>query len=215
MRKEIYSEFPSADAQKPALKPCGKLNIGIDDWSITPIQTIFHQEQRLSLYDATVTGEYELAGKAMSFEAFVYPQENVLLVKMEDTWVDEKLSFLYEQEISLSREIELPLGIPETGYMDGVMWLRYKFPDGFEYVMAMTVKGIELSEPEIYPDSVKVKAKLNYQNKRKLSYFIYLTVITSMDSPDPMKTAKRKLRQAEDWGYQKMKKDHNNWWVKF
>ena len=215
LRKELATEVPSPDALKPSPKLCGKLTIALDDWFMPPLHTLFRQEQQLSLYDATVSGEYELAAKAMRFDSFVHPDTNVIGVKMEDTWTDDRLAYPYEQLVILSRDYEPSLGRMTTGFDDGVAWIRYKFTDGFEYVLAMLVDGVETSAPEVSPTDIRLVAKLDYAKKRKYSYNVYVAAATSLEDKVPLERAKRLLKDAAKQGWKKLKQTHDKWWAAF
>ena len=215
LRKELATENPKPNAKLPSPKLCGKLTIEIDDWFMPPLHTIFRQEQELSLYDATASGEYEIAAKASRFESFVHPDINLIVVKMEDTWTDDRLMYLYEQVIRLSREYEPGLGKMKTGFENGISFIQYKFTDGFEYVMAMLIDGVETSKPEISPAEVRLTAKLDYAKKRKYHYTVYVSAATSLDNRNPLGEVKKILKNAAKQGFSRLKKQHDNWWLKF
>ncbi|MCP4640692.1 MAG: hypothetical protein GY851_09680, partial [bacterium] len=125
------------------------------------------------------------------------------------------LTFPYTQEISLSREIDHDLGTPETGVTDGCLWLHYKFPDGFEYAMAMRIEGIDCAEPEVYPDRVAVKAQLHYGAGELLGYTVYVAVVTTKDSWSPLEAACNQVTEAAQQDYAQHHQAHTEWWHAF
>ncbi|MCX6985602.1 MAG: glycoside hydrolase N-terminal domain-containing protein [Lentisphaerae bacterium] len=209
----LQVEFPSENSIMPGPKPCGKLNISADKSFID--LTVFSREQKLDLGKAVCSGTYEVSSKQMGFESFVDPSHNLLAVKMEDLWTDRKLNCSYVQEVVLAREIDYQLGLPVLSYDNGISYVRYSFPDGFEYVMAMLVDSAECASPEIYPEYVKIKVKLDYSKKRKNSYCVYLAVATSMDSADPFRSVTGILNDAKAEGFSSIKKRHLAWWSEF
>lgn len=209
----LATESKRMSRQLPGPKPCGKLNISFDKGFIEP--TIFDKTQTLNLYEGICQGSYEISTKQMGFTAFVSPYKNLLVVKMEDLWTDDKLKFAYIQEITLSREIDHNLGMPAVSHKDGLSYIRYKFPDGFEYAMAFLVDGIDVHQMELYPDSLKIKVMLDYQKKRRYSYYIYLAVATSIDSEDPQDRVCDILKTAKEEGYIVTERKHKRWWRTF
>ncbi|HOL21755.1 MAG TPA: glycoside hydrolase N-terminal domain-containing protein [bacterium] len=209
----LATESKQKTGQLPGPKPCGKLNISFDKGFIEP--TIFDKTQTLNLYEGICQGNYEISTKQMGFTVFVSPYENLLVVKMEDLWTDDKLKFAYTQEITLSREIDLNLGMPAVFYQDGISFIKYKFPDNFEYVIGLLVDGIDTGEIEVYPDAVKIKIMLDYQKKRRYSYCIYLAVATAIDSENPQERVCEILKTSKEEGYRRVEKRHKGWWANF
>ena len=210
---ELQKECFTGKGVLPGFRPCGKLSVSMDQGFIAP--SIFSREQSLGLFDATCRGEYEIATKRAGFEAFVVHDSNVLAFKMEDLWLDEQWCGSYRQEITLSREIDLTLGMPELSWVDGVAYLRQRFPGGFEYVMAMAVEGVEVQDAELYPDSIKLRIALEYKEKRRQSYRVYLAVATSLDAADPSAAATAALDAARREEYPALKRSHAAWWADF
>jgi alpha-L-fucosidase 2 len=210
---KIYAE-PGYDAPYPSPKLCGKLTIGVDEGFLPLSATIHSQSQRLRLYDATVECEYEISTRAVVAEAFVSAHENVLAAQISNTWVHDRFKSADRQLISLEREIDETLGIPEFGATKGVLYVRYAFPDGFEYVMAASVDGLPMAEPLVQPERVSTSVELGDLELGPV-YTVYLTVVTSMDAADPLAKAKENLNRAVDAGFSKLKDAHKEWWHDF
>ncbi len=104
--------------------------------------------------------------------------------------------------------------MPETGTKDGALYIRYPFPDGFEYVIAVLVSGVECAPSAVMPDQVRTRISLKGQEIGPV-YSVYLTVVTLKESADPLTTAIGNLRKAEKTGFGGLQEQHRRWWDAF
>ena len=212
--KEIYDE-PDYSAPYPSPKPCGRLTIGIDEGFLPLNATLRDQRQLLKLHSATIECEYEISTKSVKVAGFVSAQKNILAIRVSNTWVHSRFKGDQSQTITLEREIDELLGIPEVGEESGNVYIRYRFPDGFEYVMAARVVGeVSRSEPLALPERVSVTADLGAPAPGR-SYDVFLTVVTSLDSDNPREEAIRALHEVSSTGYDELHEAHKTWWAGF
>ena len=202
------------EAPYPSPKPCGRLSLGIDEGFLPLNATLHSQEQRLNLYDAKVECRYEISTRAVEVEGFVSAHDNVMAIEVRNTWVHDRFEGSNVQQITLEREIDENLGTPEFGTEEGILYIRYQFPDGFAYVTAATVIGRPMSKPLIQPERVSASVELSALEVGSV-YVVYLTTVTTMESDDPLAAAKEKLRSAVESGYSEMKARHVAWWHDF
>ena len=212
-RRALASE-PAYDAPYPCPKLCGNVSIGLDEAFLPLAGSLYDQIQRLSLSDATVTVEYEVSFKRVRIEAFVHAETNVLCLRVGNSWVHETLCPATKQRITISRETDESLGPPETGTRDRAIYVRYRFPDGFEYVLAATVRGAPASFPVVLPNSVALDVDLEKPTLGK-AYHLYVTVATSLESQHPLDLALEQLATAAERGWDVTYESHRYWWRGF
>ncbi len=191
--KELFETAPEqanaelrAEAERsddfPYPKPLGRVRIDIEHDFLPMYQSIHHQTQRLRLFDGTVECAYETNHKATRFDCWVDSDSNVLVVDAQDEWLHERFADdRQRQRVSIFREYDEILGMPESGADGEVMWIRYPFPDGFEYVLAMAVSGIEHTEPVVFTNEVSVEVKLDYRDRQPKTWQVIAGAKTSMD----------------------------------
>lgn len=212
--KEIYDE-PGYTAPYPCPKPCGRLTIGIDEGFLPLNATLRDQSQQLRLHEASIECSYEISTKAVKVTGFVSANQNILAIRVSNTWAHSKLKGVQTQTITLEREIDELLGIPEFGEEEDVLYTRYVFPDGFEYVMAACVTGLENSlKPMVLPERVSIVAELPTSQPGPV-YDLFLTAVTSLESDNPLEAAKKNLRSATTMGFDELYEDHRSWWSGF
>jgi alpha-L-fucosidase 2 len=212
--RRAIREEPGYDVPYPCPKPCGTLSLGIDEGFLPLNATLCRQSQRLRLVDATVECEYELSTKAVRVQGFVAPEANVLAIRVENTWVHDHFRQAHRQPIVLSREFDETLGLPQTGVHGGILFIRYVFPDGFTYVMAVAVSGVAVEPPVMLSHEVRTAA-LMPQMALGPVYTLYLTVATSKECNDPLQRAIDTLAQAEAGGFEEGHQQQRRWWSVF
>jgi len=215
--EKLNKETAASQAPYPNPKPCGKLRIGIEKGAdaLPPEPTICDAQQRLSLYDAVVTAEYETNVKRTRIKSFICAHSNMMVVKCEDDWLSSYPGKL-TQNIELHRWADPILGTePTVGFDDKHFWIEYLFPDGFRYVMLATVDGLacEMQMKDRY--TVSVTLNLDYSDGKPKQYIIFLTVVTSGEAEDPLQKAKESIDAACARGYQAIFSEHSKWWHDF
>ena len=129
-----------------------------------------------------------------------------------------------------------PIDPPESGQDGRYFWIRQKlpaektFPNGFEYVLM----GVVASTDDVKLEAVEGKTGLGTPppsveiarapgaaatatfipgaNGRLLSY---VTVVTTMDGPDLMEIARKRLTSVEKQGFEAIVQENAKWWENF
>ncbi|MFI4912315.1 MAG: glycosyl hydrolase family 95 catalytic domain-containing protein [Sedimentisphaeraceae bacterium JB056] len=216
--KEIDKEFVGRSYEYPTPKSCGCLNIStgaVYNNSFPVTTSISNTKQRLRLEKAVVESEYEVAPKAVCVESFIDSESNLFVAEVKDSWLNSAFEYDFTQEVSLLREIDPLLGTPQTGFAGSVMWIKYRFPDGFEYVMAAGITGADCSVPVCVAGKVKTDVRLTYEDKLPKSYSIFVTVVTSKETDNCLSQAVSTIEQAVSNGVSFYKKRHQYWWDSF
>ncbi len=213
--QELQAEARANDAY-PFPKPLGRLKIDIEHDFLPLYQSLYSQSQRLCLYPAAVECRYETNYKATCFECFVDSASNLLIVAARDEWLHPgfRLDRL-RQRISLTREYDAVLGLPETGTDGDVVWIRYPFPDGFEYVLAMTVAGIEHTPPVVFPNEARLEVILDYRDGEPREWSVLAAAATSQDADCPLEQARGMLHEAVGRERGEIRERHRRWWQGF
>ena len=215
--EKLNKETAAGQAPYPNPKPCGKLRIGIEKGAdaLPPEATICSAQQRLSLYDAMVTAEYETNAKRTNIHSFIDAHSNMMVVRCEDDWISLYRGKL-TQIIELHREADPILGTePTVGFDSKHFWIEYLFPDGFKYVMLATMDGLacEMQRKDRYTASVTLN--LDYSDGKPKQYTIFVTVVTSGEAEDPLQKAKESVDAACARGYEAIFSEHSKWWQDF
>jgi len=141
---------------------------------------------------------------------------NLLVVTATDEWLHPRLgSSGMRQRVAIVREYDEVLGLPETGTEDGAVWIRYPFPDGFEYVLALAVHGIEHTDPVLFTNEAWVEVKLDYGDQQPKTWTVFATATTSLDSGEPLTQALANLREARAQGEDAVRDGQRRWWQGF
>jgi hypothetical protein len=215
--EKLTKESASAQALYPNPKPCGKLRISIEkgEDALPPEATISTASQRLCLYDALVTAEYETNVKKTRINSFIDAHSNMVVVRCEDDWLSLHRGKL-SQIIELHRGADSILGTePTVGFDEKHFWVEYLFPDEFKYVMLATMNGLDCTIQK--KDSCTASAILNldYSDGKPKQYTIFLTVVTSGEAEDPLQKAKELVDAACARGYDDIFSEHSKWWQDF
>lgn len=225
--KELFRSDPqraneelAAEAERsvdyPYPKPLGRIRVDIEHDFLPLYQSVFAQTQRLRLYEATVTCRYESNYKATRLDCYVASDQNLLVAEVQDEWLHPGLdSNRMKQRVSLFREYDEVLGMPETGAQDGTLWVRYPFPDGFEYVLALAVGDIAHSEPVLFTNEACVEVELDYRDRQPKTWTIHAAAATSMDGDDPKSRALGIVAQAKHSGPEPVRETQRRWWQGF
>ncbi|MCK4417125.1 MAG: glycoside hydrolase N-terminal domain-containing protein [Candidatus Latescibacteria bacterium] len=215
--EKLNEECVLSQAPYPNPKPCGKLRIGIEKGNdaLPPEATISSAQQRLSLHDAVVIAEYETNVKRTRINSFIDAHSNMMVARCEDDWLSLYRGTL-TQTIELHRGADPILGTePTVGFDHKHFWIEYLFPDGFKYVMLATVDSLayEIKKKDRYTASALLN--LDYSDGKPKQYTIFLTVVTSGETKDPLQKAKESVDAACARGYQAILSEHGKWWHDF
>lgn len=207
--REVNPDFPFP-------KPLGRLKIDIEHEFLPLYQSVFCQTQRLRLYDGAVRCRYETNYKATTFDCLVDPEANLLIVSASDGWLHPSFSSSQlRQKVTILREYDETLGMPETGAQDDTVWVRYPFPDGFEYVLAMTIEGAEHTDPVLFTNEASMEVLLDYGDQQPKSWHVLVTAATSLDAANPRNQALDNLQQARQDTVAARSDHTRRWWHGF
>lgn len=210
---EVYDE-QEYGAPYPCPKPCGRLSIGIDEGFLPLNATLFSQMQRLSLDRGVVECDYEISTKAVRVSGFVATGQNLLAVRVENMWTHDRFTSDHTQQITLEREIDELLGMPETGVENGIPYIRYVFPGGFEYVLVLLIDGVVCDSPKVFPERVVCTVTHPRMSDGPV-YDLFVSAATSLETDNPLEKAIEIARAAQADGYVSLERVHRKWWQTF
>lgn len=210
----------------PSPKTCGQLRItkiGYSGILLSPAPKI---KQRLHLYDGRVSMEIDKHMVHSKLDTFINANRNVLVVRMKDV-----SPFSWNNEIQLYKHEDINLPNPKLKAEGNKMIIDQKLPDGKRYVI---VAKVELKESSSTKELkwVKENVRKKYvpvQNKTITAkvegsiikaeiggdFEIYVSVVTSNESLNPEKEAKRIVDEASKIGFDKLLNEHKKWWHEF
>ena len=192
----------------PCPKPCGQIILRNPELACASFN------QRLSLYDALLSSEFEKENSKVSISSFLSAEENLLSTK-----------YAYEGEAAFSLTVDLyrwndkvdeTMTSPTFGCDGKYFWIRHRFPKdilypgGFEYVMLGTIKGARYETSEL-----QNKARATIYGEKACEVEIYVSIATSRDAEEPFEEAKRIVEEAMESGYDSIFLKHKDWWHSF
>ncbi len=190
--------------EQSGFKPCGRLRLSLDDWIMDPSPTLFDKRMELHLDEALVRGSYELAGKAMRYEAFVDYNTNVAVFHLEDTYLHPGNRYPYTQNLKLYRLFDPEAEIIRTGIKDGIGFIEFGFREKNRFLMAFKVSGVETGEFYESAGEVSMQLFLPYATGTEHRYDIFITVqLDDEGGKDLFAAAKADLEKAAV--------QHNSW----
>ena len=152
----------------------------------------FHQV--LSLYDAKILLDTE----KFKVRTYVDATQHKLVASLIP-------AVTQDIRVELFRHASPGLGRPEFSFKGNRLFLTYKFPGGFRYVVGLTA-DCEMNEISIQSDSVS--GRIRARGRRKIA--IILAVATSRDCKNPAGKAARVLTDMKI-----SDKGHRKWWGDF
>jgi len=151
---------------------------------------------RLSIYRAIASGKLGFGKNTVSWRAFVHSEKNLLIVQLQyggDVRLKDvrvRLDHLDEK----ARETLKKWGYPEPvyGVSEGCSWLKQAFPAGGGYVVAWR--------------------RVQERGKGETLFF---SVLSFNDSPDPVGSACRLIKEALENGVEGLLESHMGFWREF
>jgi len=184
----------------PTFKHCARLKMKFYDCDLSSNLTSF--EQRLSLYNACVTSIFKSDEDKGKIVSFVSALLNVFVIHSHfNTKKNGRV------RIELRRDTDEDIGEPILGTDGERIWIDYKFPDGFRYVAAMSIMGVECTVEE-FRNAVAV----TLQKKENVEFTLYVAVSTSHEAKDPLEKCAELLDKAQNKGYRALFQEHQKWW---
>lgn len=159
--------------------------------------------QRLSLAQGRLTTTWTTPTSHAHVETLYDMDQNVLCLRLRD-------SHLAGKAIELERAAEKGLG-KRTFHRDASMlWVDYRFEDGFRYVMAL---ALDASIVRVIRGRDTLRAVFNRKAPGQLDLF--LTIVTSREDADPVARARAVLEEAKRKGFRKTRAAGEGWWRDF
>ncbi|MFH0797136.1 MAG: glycoside hydrolase N-terminal domain-containing protein [Candidatus Omnitrophota bacterium] len=217
----------SSSGQYPTPKTCGQLRItktGHSGILLSPAPAI---KQRLHLYEARVSMEMDKHMDHPRLDSFISANRNVLVTRVKNV-----SPFGWRNELHLYKDEDVTLAKPKLRAEGNKMIIEQELPSyGERYVMVAKVVPTEISSTGEW-DWVKKNVRKKYwpaPDKAVIAkvagtiikaeiggdFEIYVSVVTSKESPAPEKTAKRIVDEASRTGFEGLLKEHKEWWRDF
>jgi hypothetical protein len=111
-------------------------------------------------------------------------------------------------ELSRGESSSLPKA--KTILRDGVVLLKQTFSNGDFVVTALAAKNCETESHAAGTRAVGV-----FRTVEGSAMEIFVTLVTSQDSADPVAEAERRVRAAMETGYETIHAEHTQWWSEF
>lgn len=209
----------------PCPKTCGQLRIRFGYDSIyAPGHAI---SKRLSLYEGTLYTSLDKHLSHPRVTSFVCAEQNVMVVQVRD--VSAMTAFHNKVDLFRMPDAQMPDSI--VGAQGDTIWIDQPFHDGFRYVMMARVVPIgSCAYGELFRKTVQQKWWSAVEPSRTVEsaiegryavapvggdFDVYLTVVTSLESSDPMSSATQLLAGAVETGSAALHDDHKRWWTGF
>lgn len=187
----------------PTPKPCGNLRIRFKEGKKNPFSFF---EKRLSLYKGEVTTIANSEARKETIISAVDANTNILAVNYNGRFLKKEEIF-----IELVRHKDPSLGAPFFFADNKNIWVEYRFPDGFCYVMMATILDKGEYTTEIDENLCRIKVS---PGDRK-NFTILLTVGTSLEDKNPLRIALKNIETARTKGYGAIRREHRKWWHNF
>ncbi len=165
-------------------------------------------EGRLSLYNGEATFNLKRDKFQGAIRSYVHSKRNIMCI---DLALKNNPS---KTEIELSRWLNPSFKKLVSGDDNKQIWLQYESHTGFKYAVAMGISGCNYKIEQL--DSRKlIGREVVIAPNQKIHCQLYISVVTSEESPDPLKQAitlvKRTMRQDQDIFF----RSHGEWWSDF
>lgn len=219
------NEAKPDEGKFPCPKTCGQIRIRPMRPSIfTPPPRI---SQRLCLHESSVLFNLDKHLAHPRITSFVHAEQDILVIRMKD--VSAMAGFNNNVEIWREPDSMIPDARP---YAQGdFIWLEQKFHDSFRYVMAAKIvprggnaylnlfkKSVRKMWWHVGEPSKKIEGRVEakYAIAPVAGEFdVFLTVVTSFDSKNPLAEAKKRLNAVAAEGFNSLQKSHRRWWADF
>jgi len=211
--------------QYPCPKTCGQIRIRFGHPTIySPPHRI---SQRLCLHESTVLFNLDKHLSHPRITSFIHAEQNILAIRVRE--VSHMVAF--NNHIEMWRESDSLLPEARRGAEGDFLWLLQEFPDSFRYAMAAKVvpRGgkayldlLRKSVRKIWWKGAKPSEKIESRIEGKYAlapvsgdFDLFLTVVTSLESKDPLREAKKRLDRAAAEGFDSLQRSHRRWWANF
>ena len=196
----------------PSGKPGAMLKI-----ELFPSAVISKFKQRLSVANAEVVQTWQPVGdrrynlrsgtdQKVCITSFIHAARNVLVVNITpgtDIPWHEPVYF------SLFRYEDPDMSAPEINVEGNTAWFRQELP-GNQYFIVML--GTDSEDFQIIESAGRILGKGIPHNK---SLNLYVTIVTSLDTNEPLVRAKENIIDAKKSGFNKLVETHRKWWHNF
>jgi len=213
-----YSRFPCP-------KTCGQIRIRFGHPTIyAPPHRI---SQRLRLYESSALFSLDKHLSHPRITSFVHAEEDILAIRVRDV----SCMVAFHNFVDLWRERDSEIVDARLLAENDTIALRQEFPDGFHYVMAARIipQGTSANRDVFrrhvrrkHRDLIRPSEKIQSRIEGKFSvapvsgdFDLFLTVVSSLDSKNPMRSAKKRLSKFGRRTFDNLRKSHLAWWEKF
>ncbi len=212
---------------RPSYQPCGVLELALLGGGKAQ-----RDHRLLSLAKAEATVDYQDPDNSYQLRSFFAAQPPVLTVQWRGELPADK-----GLRVALFRHPSLLVGSPTMGVDGNLLWLDMNLPLGLRYVMMARLEGegfgfrletkpvpplpyrigaCATSEEDFSgPPVPTVQACATHQKGGTVTFTLYLTIVSSNDSPDPFGAAKQILQRAGTEGPEVIGQTHRQWWTRF
>jgi alpha-L-fucosidase 2 len=169
---------------------------------------------RLSLHDAVGRMEFLATGQNKidsgdpsknTVEFFASREHDVIAIRLQPGRYP-----LGHVSWELGRALRPECTAPTLGQEGNLAWFHQQMPAGDSFVIAAQV---ETPAAAWNAAGNRLVGDLLIRSQEPLE--VYLTIVTSFDSPDPLAEAKRRLRNATRLKYEGLIASHRDWWRRF
>ncbi|OFX15445.1 MAG: hypothetical protein A2Z18_05510 [Armatimonadetes bacterium RBG_16_58_9] len=212
---------------RPSYQTCGVLELALLGG------TEARRDHRLlSLAEAEVKVDYQDPDNSYQMRSFFAAQPPVLTVQWQGKLPADK-----GLRVALFRHPSLLVGSPTMGVDGNILWLDMNLPLGLRYVMMARLEGegfhfrletkpvpplpyrigaSATSEEDFSgPPVPTIQACATHQKGGTVAFTLYLTIVSSNDSPDPFGAAKQILQRAQAADPEAICQTHRQWWNSF
>ncbi|MCF7837994.1 MAG: glycoside hydrolase family 95 protein [Candidatus Marinimicrobia bacterium] len=188
-------------------KPGGLLRL-----ELFPSSLVSRFRQRLSFAHAEVEqtwhpiGERRRGGgpeQTVTLTAFVHAAKNVFACRVEP---GRDLPWRNPVAVSLGRPVDADMPTPACQAEGSRLWVRQDLPRGAHFVLMAAVVGGGC-ETTVLGDRVHGSVR-----PTEGGLTVYVTLVTSLESDDPLAEARRNLDDAEAAGFATLRETHRAWW---
>ncbi len=206
-------------------KSCGQLRIrfGLDS-----IYAPGHRISKwLSLHEGTLHTNLDKHLSHPRITSFISAEEDIMVAAVRD--VSAMTAFHNMVDLYRVPDAQMPTCI--KGAKGDSIWIDQPFHDGFRYVMmARIVPTGGSAYGDLFRETVQEKWWFTIEPSEAVEsriegeyavapvagdFDIYLTVVSSLDSDDPMSAARERLANAINKGTGRLAEEHRRWWAEF
>jgi len=209
----------------PCPKTCGQMRIR---FGMPVIYSPPHRiSQRLRLYDSSALFNLDKHLSHPRITSFVHADEDILAIRVKDV----SCMVAFNNHVEMWREPDSMLPDAKLFAGSDLIWLKQDFPDGFSYVMAAKIvpKGVRAyldtfkrTVRKIHWNTIKPSRKIESCIEGRFAvapvagdFDVFLTVVTSLASKNPLREAKKRLNAAASKGFEALQRTHRKWWADF